>query len=87
MKIITRRSFVASLAALITAPAIVRAHNIMPVHVVELMKPSPGLLHVSTLELIGNSGLCGDDGAGEIVSEITPDLIERIMSSQFVYVR
>lgn len=81
---IRRRSFLIGLGALITAPAIVRAENIMRVRV---MLPMRG----PTLELIGLTGDCGDDGVGDIISSYSKreleDIASRIMAAQIVIVR
>ena len=78
-----RRSFLIGLGALITAPAIVRAENIMRVR--------PLVMRGPVLQVFGFSGICGDDGAGDIISSYSKreleDIASRIMHAQIVIVR
>ena len=77
-----RRSFLIGLGALITAPAIVRAESIMRVRVT---------MKGPALEVWGFSGICGDDGVGDIISSYSKreleDIASRIMHAQIVIVR
>jgi hypothetical protein len=85
MIILPRRSFLLGLGALIAAPAIVHAENIM--HVRARVLPMRG----PALELIGFTDICGDDGLGEIIDTFgKADLAEiarKILAADIVYVR
>ena len=82
--ILPRRSFLIGLTALITAPAIVRAQNIMRVRV---MLPMRGPM----LEVFGFSGISGADDTATIIDSYSAqeleDIASRIMAAQIVIVR